>query len=1068
MLPEDSSRALAFQVCVSLNGKRSHVHGTREKATSLPLPMGSVPLVTTYVLLFLTELSTGQRRVTVQKGPLYRAEGYPVSIACNVTGHQGLAEQTFQWSIYKPDKPDREVQIISTKDPDFTYAFYTLRVQRRDIYVERIQGNSVLLHISKLQTQDAGEYECHTLNTDGKYFGSYSDKVILTVIPDTLSVTMSPQTLNREEGESLTLTCEVSKATTQHTHLSVSWYQLQERGNQATEIISLSKDFILIPGSSYTERFSAGDVRLDKIGNTAFRLSIGRLQPVDQGQLFCEAIEWIQDPDETWTFITRKQTDKATLIVQPEVKDFQVDISVESSFAVGQPLRLICSVASKSSQNQRLQVVWFLNATDIGNIDASGVLGLKKDYEERANLGQLQVSKISPKAFTFTISSMGPRDEGTYRCEVAEVVSAHEDFPGLPQRKQFADITVRLRKPRAKTLELSAENGKRSIWEGEALIFCCKLNGAEHPLSVIWWHTPVNLQQPEFLGSLEKDGTVHLGPSYKDRSNDGSIGLKKENVATFRLEIFNTLMTDGGTYECKVTEFQNKDGGSSWTQKTPVTVNSLNSGLHVTLQSRQPKVTISDTFALSCIIRFDYSGLKVPITVTWQFQPRGALDYQQLVTITQNGTIEWGHFQEQMQKKIKVSQSSSGSQLLIYDATEEDTGIYQCKVEAYQRETQYTYGPTRRAAMVISHPVGIDITLPESQLMVKSDSQVQEISINTEADIECSILSQTKGKTQISVTWYYLPPSREASWLKILETDQDDVVKYGDDFHSPKKKQKLHSEKVSKDLFQLHIQNVDNSDQGTYHCTVEEWLWSTSGSWHKLGEKESGKTELKLKPIGSKLKVMKTNHTENTLEHRDVTINCSLESPSPSASIFSVVWFRMQEHSTVTVLVEMQHDGVLKYGKEEHRGKLHCYRSSAGDFVLKLRSVEMVDNGIYWCKVEEWQLHGSPSKWVSQASDESGHMLLRVLHSEPTFSSRICSSSFLLYFLVIYPFVIFIPLLIFTCCLHRKAKKMSLQSSKERQGEALWVGLKRAEGNFLNYNDCKSDEKLEEEEDEIN
>uniref|UniRef100_G3X152 CD101 molecule n=1 Tax=Sarcophilus harrisii TaxID=9305 RepID=G3X152_SARHA len=1003
--------------------------------------MGPVPVVTTYVLFFLTELSTGQRRVTVQKGPLYRAEGYPVSIACNVTGHQRQSEQTFQWSVYKPDKPEREVQIISTKDPAFTYAFYSLRVQRGDIYIERIQGNSVLLHISKLQTQDAGEYECHTPNTDDRYLGSYSDKVNLTVIPDTLSVTMSPQTIKREEGESLALTCEVSKATAQHTHLSVSWYRLQERGNQSTKIISLSKDFILIPGSSYTERFSAGDVRLDKIGNTAFRLSIGRLQPVDQGQLFCEAVEWIQDPDETWMSITRKQTDKATLIVQPEVRDFQVNISVESSFAIGQPLRLICSVLSKSRQNRRLQVIWYLNATDIGSIDVSGVLSLKKDYEERAKLGQLQVSKMSHNAFTFTLSSMGPQDEGVYRCEIGEVMSTQKDFPRLPRRKQSADINVYLRKPRAKSMELSTENGKRSVWEGEALIFRCKLNGAEYPLSVVWWHIPVNLQQPELIGSLGKDGTVHLGPSYKDRGKSGCIRLEKENMATYQLEIFDSLTTDGGTYECKVTEFQNEAGGLSWSQKTSITVNSLSSGLRVTLHSRQPKVIISDTLALSCIIFSDYSALKVPITVTWQFQPQGALDYQQLVTVAQNGTVEWGNSQEQLQKKIKVSQSSSGSQLLIYEATEEDNGMYRCKVEAYQREGRSTYGPGRKAAAVISHPLGINITLPESQLLVKSDSQVQEISINMEAEIECSILSQTKGRIQMDVTWYYLPFSREASWLKILTTDRDGIVKYGEDLHIVKRKQKFHNEKVSKDLFQLHIQNVDNSDQGTYRCTLKEWLWSTSGSWYKLGEKESGKTELKLKPIGSKLNVMKINHTEDTLEHRDVTINCSLDSLRTTESLFSVIWFFKQEHSAVISLVEMQHDGILKYGKKEHEKKLLCYRSSARDFILKLRSVEMVDNGMYWCKVEEWQLHGSPGQWVSQASDESGHTLLRVLHSEPTFSSRICSSSLLLYFLVIYPFIILLPLLISTFYLHRKAKKVSLQRSKAAKEKALWVDL---------------------------
>lgn len=138
------------------------------------------------------------------------------------------------------------------------------------------------------------------------------------MVPDTLSATMPSQTLSKKEGEPLELTCETTKATAQHTHLSLTWYLMQEGGgSQATEIVSLSKDFVLTPGSSYADRFVAGDVRLDKLGATSFRLSVGKLQPSDQGQVFCEATEWIQDPDETWTLITRKQTDQTALRIQP-------------------------------------------------------------------------------------------------------------------------------------------------------------------------------------------------------------------------------------------------------------------------------------------------------------------------------------------------------------------------------------------------------------------------------------------------------------------------------------------------------------------------------------------------------------------------------------------------------------------------------------------------------------------------------------------------------------------------------------------------------------------------------
>lgn len=141
---------------------------------------------------------------------------------------------------------------------------------------------------------------------------------LFPVIPDTLSATMPSQTLRKKEGEPLELTCEATKATAQHTHLSLTWYLVQDGGGgQAIEIISLSRDFLLAPGPSYADRFVAGDVRLDKLGVTSFKLSIGKLQPSDQGQLFCEATEWIQDPDETWTLITRKRTDQTALRIQP-------------------------------------------------------------------------------------------------------------------------------------------------------------------------------------------------------------------------------------------------------------------------------------------------------------------------------------------------------------------------------------------------------------------------------------------------------------------------------------------------------------------------------------------------------------------------------------------------------------------------------------------------------------------------------------------------------------------------------------------------------------------------------
>lgn len=130
----------------------------------------------------------------------------------------------------------------------------------------------------------------------------------------------------------------------------------------------------------------------------------------------------------------------------------------------------------------------------------------------------------------------------------------------------------------------------------------------------------------------------------------------------------------------------------------------------MSLMSRQPHVRFTGTVDLACIVGAAYSDLQVPCTVTWQFQPAGSQASRQLVRVTHNGTIEWGDLPSQFQRRTKISQSSFRSQLLIHDATEEEAGVYWCKVEVYDRNSLTVYDPVRASAT--SHPLRIVISLP--------------------------------------------------------------------------------------------------------------------------------------------------------------------------------------------------------------------------------------------------------------------------------------------------------------------------------------------------------------------
>lgn len=142
--------------------------------------------------LCVAGVAVAQRVVTVQGGPLIRTEGSHVTIWCNVTGYKEGVEQDFEWSMYLPSAPEREIRIISTAQQNYAYAVYAQRVNSKEINVERLSRDSAVLHITKVLAKDQGLYECYTPNTDGRYLGSYSARTNLTgESPSTSTNTLS-------------------------------------------------------------------------------------------------------------------------------------------------------------------------------------------------------------------------------------------------------------------------------------------------------------------------------------------------------------------------------------------------------------------------------------------------------------------------------------------------------------------------------------------------------------------------------------------------------------------------------------------------------------------------------------------------------------------------------------------------------------------------------------------------------------------------------------------------------------------------------------------------------------
>ncbi|XP_075054794.1 immunoglobulin superfamily member 3-like [Mixophyes fleayi] len=265
----------------------------------------TVALDTSLYLISCILFSVPTGSVDVSPDALFRTEGSAVSIWCNASGH---TVGGFEWSMFPIHSPRQKLQIISSVDPHFSYTIYRDRVSvRREIYLERVTDGTSRLHITHLRAQDAGEYECYASNKAYSYYGGYSTSVSLIVIPDSLRVLiLSPEELTLHEDDSMTMTCEVSSGNREHTHFSVTWYQRNMGSTQ--KVLMLSENSITSVGPTFLRRHWDSEIRLEKVSATWYQLTMSRLQVTDKAEYYCQATEWIQDPDQSWYPLTTKRS----------------------------------------------------------------------------------------------------------------------------------------------------------------------------------------------------------------------------------------------------------------------------------------------------------------------------------------------------------------------------------------------------------------------------------------------------------------------------------------------------------------------------------------------------------------------------------------------------------------------------------------------------------------------------------------------------------------------------------------------------------------------------------------
>ncbi|KAM4558382.1 immunoglobulin superfamily member 3-like isoform 2-T2 [Odontesthes bonariensis] len=977
------------------------------------------------LLLWVGLLLRCEARVNteVQAGPLYRVVGTGLSISCNVSGFSSeSAQQDFEFSLKNPGFPDKN--IVSSKNPDFSYAVYQRRISSKDVSLTHVNPTSVLFEIKSLRKDDEGKYVCSVINSEYRYDGTYSATTDVKVIDNSLSVSSRDSTtsLRYNEGEALTLTCQASCNTIQHTHLSVTWYLHKDGEDNAQPIISLERDFTLSPGLGFEQRYKEGLISLDKLGEATYRLKMAQLELSDNGTIYCQAQEWIQDPDRSWYSIIQKDAEKITLNVKarevsPDMLSLAVRISTpQSTMLEGQELLVSCSIDTQNLEGRFFSVAWLRGEIELARIGPTGILLVPSEYSGRQNQGELRATRIGNRDYQLILKPVRTEDQGDYVCRAWP---QERDNDGVFTQGAAQDSNPQKIEISVAESELSVQMADTAlrVTEGGEFKLAIKVGGVQGQLSVTWQFKSADTPTALFTDviSLSKDGVMVKASKFTSRK----ARAMRPATDTFVLELDEVTPSDSGVYQCSVSEWKSDGKTHSQSKSADVTVNSVDSLVTVSLKSRDTQVTVGDPVVLMCQVK----GPHMPLTLTWSLQRDSTID--NIVMLYFDGTISWNGNTHHYQVRVEKRDNVVVHYLQIVRASQREKGIYQCSVTAFLENVHKKLSPSNLLNVMVRNPA--------SKLALSSSPNMAQ---NTNADIEmkCSVTAVSSASSLFAVTWLL---QQRAVNKTIMSSDRNALVTFGPQTEL-KYRQRISTRRAEGPTFEMTIRQARISDKGSYVCQVVEWLQDPHGDWYSLPAM-STTTALTVTEPTSDLVLDNKEQQLNATEGDEVELRCNIISGASGASFFyKATWFYApQNSSTNGSLVELDHTGLLSFPENQAlrglQGRLRLSRPTQSSYRLRIQGTHEDDSGTYWCQVEKYQLDNE-GHWQQKASESSGAMVLTVTVKGEVQAVAECTSGI---WMVVVIVLVTVALLVITLLVLKICR--SKDSRGKKSASSLWT-----------------------------
>uniref|UniRef100_A0A674PLU8 Ig-like domain-containing protein n=1 Tax=Takifugu rubripes TaxID=31033 RepID=A0A674PLU8_TAKRU len=827
------------------------------------------------------------------------------------------------------------------------------------------------------------------------------------LIDDSLTVSSpGPTSLSYDEGGALTLTCRASSNTVQHTHLSLTWYLQKSGEDNPRPIMSLDRDLTLIAGPGFEGRYQDGLIRLDKVGEGTYRLKFAKLKLSDQGEIYCRAQEWIQDPDRSWYSITQKEAEKLTLTTSSLVVRMSAQPKVLQQ---GQDLSLSCSLDTQNLEEKFFTVAWFRGSVELARIGPSGILSVSAELSARAERGELQVARRGVRDYSLVLQPVGTEDQGEYTC-----------------RKRLKTLILNTSKSRNFVPMLSPcviiEGGfsldmqnSLTVKEGDRLSLTCRVNGGQGQLSVTWQHKATSPPAAAFTNviSLNQDGVVEKGPAFAGRH----VRAARPATDTFTLELDRVAPADAGVYQCVVSEWKSSSKTNSQFISSNVTVAPTASFLKLRLIGRNHKVTVGEDATLICQVK----EMNVPMVLTWTLQ-RVDFPLDTIVTVYADGSISWSGVQRRYQLKVESKRNEVLHYLLINGASHAEAGSYRCSVSVFQD------GVYRR--LLQSNQLAINVENPENDLHVYPKQQSLAAKEGEDVALRCGFRSGASGLSYFyKVSWLYT--GNLSSTKTLVQLDHTGLLSYPEDPGLRGLQRRLHLSRPEQKSSHLGIQTAQEGDSGTYKCQIELFQLDHKGQWQQKASQSSSPITLTVTSVALQVR------QSFIITSQDFTVLCHITQQSSADSEFQVTWFwqeKSAENQRRPIFTAYRNSTLQAFEKSD---QLRFSRPLHNNYSL---TVSKAAPGMYFCEVEEW-LPSLSHGWRKIATQRSGHWTVDIGPTVDSPGKRIFECSDTLTWIII-TLVIFICLLSVVYVLILKMRRTGKKPEKDFWTEQVSLNTK--------------------------